>query len=270
MRRKPKYLPQVSAPFEYVLKHFDRDGVMYKDITFSPNDLLPSQHITFTDTIKVDDSKKKEPIWVAGKDDDENVIIDGHHRWVDSISKGEPINTIKIFEPPNNAMRILNKVQDIHEYQNGVELEEVITHTQNINNRQDTDDWLGVIFEEAKDINKDKELEPKKMVGYRDRPVNENSLIGNFFSLNKLPECDKYEIEFENLLDTNELGIEYKTDQKPTEVIAMLWFPNVNFNGLSEKHQISVDNLKNKAIAEYAKKMGYDGIKYGDVMVQGF
>lgn len=270
MKRKAKYLPQVSAPFEYVLKNLDHEGVVYKDMTFQPSDLLPSQHVTFTDTVEVDHTKDKPPIWVAGINDEENQIIDGHSRWVDSISKTEPIKGIKIFQTPNNAIRILNKIQDIYEYQSGVELEEVVTHIRNINDRQDNDDWLGVVFDEAKEFNKDKEKTPQKMIGYRDRPVNENSLIGNFFSLNKLPNCDKYEIEFENILDTNELGIEYKDGQKPTEILAMLWFPNVNFNALSEKHQIGVSNLKNKAIAEYAKKMGYDGIKYGNVMVQGF
>jgi hypothetical protein len=43
----------------------------------------------------------------------------------------------------------------------------------------------------------------------------------------------------------------------------------VNFEKLSQQYNMPVENLKCKAIAEKAVKMGYDGIKYGDTLVQG-
>jgi hypothetical protein len=278
MNRKPKHMPQISAPFEYVIDGLKRDGVVYKDITLQADDILPSQQVTFLDSIDVDKTKKVEPIWVAGSTDEENVVVDGHHRWVDYLSTNKPIRATKIIMKPNDACRVLNKIQDIYEYQTSTELEEMATHFQNINDRNDPKndgyvddfDWLGKAIKETEELNADKEKTPKKIYAYRDKPINENSLVGNFFSLNKLPKCDKYEIEFDNLLDTNELGIDYKDDQNPIDILVRLWFPGINFVALSEKHQTTEENLKNKAISEYAQKMGYDGIKYGNIMVQGF
>ena len=272
MTRKPKYLPQISAPYKYVVDELEKCGVVYKDLTLHSKELLPSQGVTFLDTIIPNKKTLNSPIWVAGIDDSENIIIDGHNRWVDLFSREDPIRCIKIHQSPIDASRTLNKIQDIYDYKKMLSLEEVVTHTQNINDRndKDSDDWLGVVFEESKEAKKNKKSEKEKLIGYRDKPINETSLVGNFFTLNKLPRCDKYEIEFDNLLDTNELGIEYKDNQKPMDVLAMLWFPNINFNEISEKHQIPLENIKSKAIVEYAKKMGYDGIKYGDMLVQGF
>ena len=43
----------------------------------------------------------------------------------------------------------------------------------------------------------------------------------------------------------------------------------MNFEKLSEEYDIPSLNLKNKAIAEKAQTLGYDGIKYGDTLIQG-
>ena len=67
---------------------------------------------------------------------------------------------------------------------------------------------------------------------------------------------------------STELGIEFG-DQSPIDVLAKSWFPNVDFENLSAPYIHSPQDLKNKAIADRAKQMGYDGIKYGDRMVQG-
>jgi hypothetical protein len=79
----------------------------------------------------------------------------------------------------------------------------------------------------------------------------------------------KYEIDFENLLDTNSLGVTYKDGQEPVDILAKNWFPNINFEKLGKEHNTSSINIKNKAVAKKAKKMGYDGIKYGDTIIQG-
>jgi len=65
------------------------------------------------------------------------------------------------------------------------------------------------------------------------------------------------------------LGVAYKDSQTPTDILAKIWFPNVNFEKISKQYNLSSDNLKNKAIAEKAMKMGFDGIKYGDAIIQG-
>jgi hypothetical protein len=65
------------------------------------------------------------------------------------------------------------------------------------------------------------------------------------------------------------LGVTYKDGQQPVDILAKNWFPHVNFEKLSEQYKVPSINLKNKAITEKATKMGYDGIKYGDTLIQG-
>ena len=79
----------------------------------------------------------------------------------------------------------------------------------------------------------------------------------------------KYEIEFDNLLDANLLGLTSKDGQLPVDMLAKIWFPNINFEKLSEQYQIPVINLQAKAITTKAMNMGYDGIKYSDKLIQG-
>jgi hypothetical protein len=113
------------------------------------------------------------------------------------------------------------------------------------------------------------EKNQKTVVGFRKDPIKENSVVGNFFILEPVNGFDKYQIDFDNLLDTNELGIEYKDSQDPVDILAKIWFPNINFEKISEQHNMPSINLKMKAITEKAMKLGYDGIKYGDKLVQG-
>ena len=70
-------------------------------------------------------------------------------------------------------------------------------------------------------------------------------------------------------MDTNALGVSYKDGQEPIDILAKSWFPNINFEQLSTQHNTTSINLKTKAVAEKAMKMGYDGIKYGDSIIQG-
>ena len=94
-------------------------------------------------------------------------------------------------------------------------------------------------------------------------------MFGNFFMIKEQPGWDKYEIEFDNLLDTTGMGVAYKDSQEPVDILAKSWFPNVNFEKISKKYDVPAINLKNKAVAEKAMKMGYDGIKYGNEIIQG-
>ena len=51
MRYKPSFLPQVSAPLDMVLEKLRDEDVGYELIKANPNDLNPSQGITFSDDI---------------------------------------------------------------------------------------------------------------------------------------------------------------------------------------------------------------------------
>jgi hypothetical protein len=94
-------------------------------------------------------------------------------------------------------------------------------------------------------------------------------VVGNFFLLKPVEGFDKYEIEFDNLLDLHSLGVTYKDGQEPLDIMAKIWFPHINFEKISEEYGMPSINLKNKAIAEKAMVLGFDGIKYGDTLIQG-
>ena len=51
MRYKPRFLPQVSAPYEIVLQKLEEEGVKYELVEVDPNDLEASQGVTFSDEV---------------------------------------------------------------------------------------------------------------------------------------------------------------------------------------------------------------------------
>ena len=273
MRYKPSFLPQVSVPFDIVLEKLRNENVEYELLKTNPNDLNPIQGITFSDDVCDIELNDTKPIWV----DNEMNIIDGHHRYVKALMENMPIMIVKIQMNDKDTCRLLNKIQDIHEYEGTLELEEVATQQNNINTENDIDadggsrmNFLNVLEEDNGELyDEETAKNPKTILAYRRDPIKENSVVGNFFMLKPFDGFNKYEIEFDNVLDTDELGITYKTDQNPVEILARVWFPNINFEKLSESQKTNAINLKNKAIAEKAMAMGYDGIKYGDKLIQG-
>ena len=57
--------------------------------------------------------------------------------------------------------------------------------------------------------------------------------------------------------------------QNPIKLLATAWFPNIKFEKIASKYKLKPDHLMYRAIAIKANKMGYDGIKYGDIIIQG-
>jgi len=265
----PYHLPQISAPEEIVFERLVDGGFSYEVIEIDPNELKPMQPFVFSDNIQEFDSTTIPKIWIS-KDND---IIDGHHKFVSALNANQPIKCIKISLNGKDGARELNKIQDIYEYEEQRNLEEVVL--QNVINQEndqdagiDENDFLKML-EEATIENLPETGNQQTLFAYRDKPISENSVVGNFFMLEPVDGYDKYEIDFENLLDTNDLGIDFKSGQKPPHILAKNWFPNIDFESLSQPFGIPVDNLKNKAVAEKAKSLGYDGIKYGNTVIQG-
>lgn len=274
MKYKPKYLPQVSAPFDIVLQKLDEEGVGYEIIELHPNeddDTNVSQGITFSDEVEKVSLDDMNPIWIA----EDNKIIDGHHRYIRAMYDEKPLKAVHIKLNEKDAARVLNKIQDIYEYEQGHGMEEVEMQDQiNNENQMDSDvsdsEFLSSLEEDNLAIQNEKPSVNKKTItAYRRDPIKENSVVGNFFTLNPIDGYGKYEIDFDNLLDTNALGVSYKDGQQPVDILAKSWFPHVNFEKLGEQYNTTSINLKNKAVAEKAMKMGYDGIKYGDTLIQG-
>jgi len=272
MRYRPSYLPQVNAPLDIVLEKLDEENIGYEIIEINPNDLNSSQGVTFSDEVdrvKLDDN---DPIWIA----DENKVIDGHHRMVRAIGKNKPLKAVHIKLNEKDACRVLNKIQDIYEYEQARGLEEIVNNDvindeNDINNNYtDRSEFLKSLEEDNMAIQLEKpEMNSETIIGFRKDQIKENSVVGNFFILKPIEGFDKYEINFDNLLDTDKLGIAYKDGQQPVEILAKIWFPHVNFEKISKQYDMPSINLKNKAIAEKAKTLNYDGIKYGDKFVQG-
>lgn len=271
MRLSPSYLPQLSAPFDIIVNKLDDESIDYTLSNTDPNELIPTQGITFSDHVANVDIEDDNPIWVA-KD---NKIIDGHHRWNKALDNNESIMVIVVDLNFKDACRVLNKIQDIYEYDEQRKLEEISTIQNSVNdaNRTDSgfeDDFLTSLGDNNELVEYEESNKNNiKIIAYRKEPIKENSVVGNFFMIQPIDGYQKYEIEFDNLLDTDDVGLSYKDSQNPIDVISKIWFPNVNFTRLSDEYNTTPENLKAKAVAENAIKLGYDGIKYGDKIIQG-
>jgi len=262
MRYKPNHLPQINAPFLYVVDQLDNEKVKYKILKPTPNELKPTQGLV--DLCKVSSifrsGKINQPIWLSR----DNEILDGHHRYAASINKNEPLKAIQIDLPLHDAARILNKIVDIFHYKRQRALDEVIS--QNVINDDKNSDLLNQLLRGIP--KKDKKINKEVFIGYREDEPKPNSKVGNFFSLNPNKEMKKFEIEFDNLLDTNKMDITFTNDAVPTVGLAKIWFPDVDLNEIANDIDSKIENLCNRLVAEKAKKMGYDGIKYGSIMLQ--
>lgn len=271
MRHKPYFLPQINMPADLVVGKLDEEDVDYEYIQVDPSELNPSQGFTFSDDVGNANLDDMNPIWI----DNENNVLDGHHRWVRAMLDGVPLKAIKINMSSKDACRILNKIQDVYDYTEQQKLEEVEAQDAiNANNQANGGVSYNEFLQALEEDNAGVQTEtPSKndrvLIAYRRDPIKENSVVGNFFTLSPIEGFNKYQIDFENLLDTNDLGLEYKDSQVPAEILSKIWFPHVNFEKLSEEYKVPPLNLKNKAIAEKARHMGYDGIKYGDTLIQG-
>jgi len=266
---KPYYLPQVSAPYTIVLNKLDNEGIDYNLVELNPSEddnINLSQNYVFSHEIENIDANDMNPIWLSN-DNEKIDICDGHHRYALGLQNNSPIKAVKINLNFNDACRVLNKIQDIYEYEQSQNIEEVETQDTINQYGDDENQFLNSLEEDNNEVQKEvSSTNPQTIIGYRKEPIKNNSVIGNFFSLNPIEGFDKYQIDLENLFDTQATGIAYKDSQNPIDILSKIWFPHVNFEKLAEKYDIDSDNLKHKAIAHKAKEMGYDGIKFDKII----
>jgi len=266
---RPYHLPQLNMDYSIVLEKLDDEGIDYKIIELSPNEndgIIPSQLIVYSDEISGVNLDDNHPIWISS----DNHICDGHHRYFKGMFENKPVIGVQINLSEKDACRTLNKIQDLYEYEQSQGLEEVQSQDAINFYGDDENQFLNSLEEDNLELQAEAPAKNQQtLVGYRQSPIKENSVIGNFFTLKPVEGFDKYEIEFDNLMDTNSLGVTYKDGQDPIDILAKSWFPNINFEKLSTVHNTTPINLKTKAVAEKAMKMGYDGIKYGDTIIQG-
>jgi hypothetical protein len=249
---KPKYLPQISSPFNVVLKYFDDEKIPYKKTLLNPDTIKPSQGIVFLDKIQ---DYSDDYIWLS-KD---LKVLDGHHRYGSCLSYNKPIKGIIIMLPYLEAIRELNRIQDIINFKE--KQENLITYPDEIN-----------VFDIIRDeYFYDENIyggKKRKLIGYRNKPIKDDSKSGNFFSLQPIKGYNKYEIEMDNVLDTDDLDIVFENNINPVFKLAEYWFKGVDFDYLANKNDIPKNKLISRCVSELGYKYGFDGIKYGDIILQ--
>jgi hypothetical protein len=263
MKTKPMWLPQLSAPYNYLVSSLDKDGIPYsmggcKPSQFKPlkgavdTSIVDGIHTTLKNTGKID------PIFIASN----NEILDGLNRVMASnnYNPNYDVQYIKIELPYLDASRMLNKIQDIYDY----EME------QNVNKNVKT------VSLSLEDINRIGTLKKQyKMKLFRKSDIIEDSPSGNFFNIRRTKnDTLTFDIEFDNLLD---LAIENSVINTAKEL--PLYFLNIvlpdidfesRYNYLVEKNDLSIDfnTFINRVVVMVLKQNDIDGIKYGEYIVQ--
>jgi hypothetical protein len=244
---KPSHLPQITAPYTYVVNGLKTNNIPAKMLNLPLTSVKPMQKFINSDTVnyfldKVKNNEVMKPIYVSKN----NEIIDGHHRYA-GVALNNPnanILVIRLDTDYDNSVRSLNKIQDIFNYEN---------------TNKECEDCGGEIEE-----SNNNQPNPKKMIIYRNKKMVENSKSGNFFHLNadkKFPY--KYEIEFDNLL---ELDDTYESEN--IKKICSEWYDMQKINETAVNKSLPFNILVSRMVVERAKKMGYDGIKYGNRYIQ--
>jgi len=260
-----KWLPQVEADFGYVKNQLEKDGVGYRVVKKSPKELIPLKNTVKKSKVDIfeDIISNEEPIDMIYVDVD-NHILDGHNRAY-AFMKNPDISNVDCFQillQYPDACRVLNKIQDIFNYEKNFNVEnDDILSFNNINPQEesiDENEELG--FD---DVNKT----PIEIVLYKSKELNRKAKTGDFLITSKKPNFNhEYDISFENMLEIPQEEIEGA--DLPTEVIAKKWFQDLNFKDEAVKQALTYEVYISRLVNKKADELGYDGIKYGDNLVQ--
>jgi len=221
-----------------------------------------------------------EPIFTS-KD---NKILDGHHRMISCYKNEKPVLCIKLYLDFADAARMLNKVQDRYNWENGLDdkqffkIADILSAFGDEANAIEDPEFQtsGESIEQEEPIdNIEEELlnsteqEGNKtiLIGYRMKPLQKNSKTGHIFSLEPKDKFKhRFELEFDNLLFVEADKI--KDMSLPTESLAKEWFPESNLKLLAIEDNTNYETFINELVCEKAKEMGYDGIVYDNKILQ--
>jgi hypothetical protein len=267
------HLPQMEADIEYVKEELTKNGIQFEEIQIEPKALKPIQKTVYENKVSnfnemIDNNEPISAPFISL----ENEILDGHHRSFAFMQhpEMESKDAFKVLLPTNDAIRILNKIQDRHNWENELASGEdkILSFTDNIDEMGDS---LPPSPEEGTeeamyfdDVQRNCiTLKLYKNTG----KVNTKSKTGDFLLLVQKPSFNnEFEIEFENLLDLS--FDEIAGHNIPAEALAEKWFPNVDLKKEAVKSALTYEVFLNRKISEKAKQEGIDGIKYGDKFVQ--
>ena len=108
-----------------------------------------------------------------------------------------------------------------------------------------------------------------KYIAYRDKPVKKKALSGNFFHFQPKEGFSKYEIEFDKILNPEDIGIGVNKIN-PVVDFCKVWCGVKDLENLASQDGVPVDKYAARLIADKAKSLGYDGINYGNIIIQAF
>lgn len=260
-----KWLPQVEADFGYVKKQLDKDGVSYRNIRVNPKELIPLKKSVKKSNVDLfeDLISKDEPIDNIYIDVDGH-ILDGHNRAY-AFMQNKDIDLVECFQillPYQDACRVLNKTQDIYDYEKNFNVDnDSLLSFDNVFSEED-------ISKEENDLNfEDVNKNPTELTLYKSKEINKKAKTGDFLITTKKPHFNhEYVIGFENLLEIPQEDLE--GFDLPTEAIATKWFKDKNFKDEATKQALTYEVYLSRLVNQKAEQMGYDGIKYGDNIVQ--
>lgn len=252
---KPTNLPQVSAPFSYVVHHLNDIGQPYEMIGANIDDIKPSQAFIDSDIVtalhdKLKNGEELKAMWL----DKDNNALDGHHRFVaNKLHNNSHVPAIRLLCDKGTAIKHLNDIQAMYDGEND-------------------SDFLNALFEDQDTsmYTPEKPLATKKetIKAFRKKPIIERSISGNFFALKEVPGYKPFEIEFMSLLNTDIVDGKIKDQLNPPAALAQAWFPNLDFKAKAKDMGMGLDDFINTIVAEKARTKKIDGILYGDKLLQ--
>lgn len=231
---KAKSLLQVSAPYSYVVNHLDFNKIGYDTCYQNPNNCINKQTFIDSDILDYFNSNpvvREKPIFVSMN----NEILDGHHRNAHSIihGKSKPLKSLKIMLGFDDAVDVLTQIEA------------------NWGNEKDAINDSSII-----------------VVGYRASELKENSLSGNFLTIQPTSPNDlKFEIKFDKLLKIPQKNVECCSKLK-TLFLAKKVCPEIQIRKDAVLKNIPFEIYVNRLAYNFGKSKGYDGILYGDNLLQ--
>ena len=244
---KSSWLPQVTAPHDYVINGLKKESIGYSIENIDPISLKPIIEQINPNSVEflksqMDNQQPIAPLYVS-KDND---VLDGHNRL--HAYKNNPsiikVVCIKVLLDKNDASRVLNKIEDKYNWEQELDAQPVLPE-----------------IEEVEEVKNNKTLEL-----YSSKPISKNTKSGNFLIDTIKPSFDnKYGIEFENLYEMSD----EECGTNPIESLARKWFPNYEELKMEAvKNALTHETYVLRKIFNEAKKKGFDGIKYGSNFVQ--
>jgi hypothetical protein len=251
---KPKSLPQLSAPFSFVAHHLNSMGVPYELAGVNVDSITPSQAFVDGSVVvsmmdRLAKGEELPAIWLC-KD---NNALDGHHRLASYQLKGNThIPAVRILQDKKSAIGVLHEIQAEYDQENSSHFIKAIS--------EDVD---SMYIPEPKP-----QTQKQTLKAFKQSPMVQKSISGNFFSLEEKEGYKPYEIEFSALFDTDSIDKSIANDSNPVMALAKVWFPNLDVAKKAADMEMKLQDFVNTIVAEKARIKRIDGIKYGNKLLQ--